>query len=418
MPSLRRMTALAPNGFDASTALARSAYSARVQTSNQQKQLDINEKIRSSLLPWRGQFSPQLVEFLIGRHTAEGQAVLDPFCGSGTVMIEAARLCRTAAGFDVNPAAVTLARVSGLCRLTMSQRFVVADDLTRLCAEIVRNSPAAEDSVVAARAAEVLSTFGPVGESEVALRAMLLVAFADAAVSSVARLRKAARAVQDVVLSLPAAQQELRAEIGDARRIPIPAASFDYIVTSPPYINVFNYHQNYRPIIEALGESPLHASRSEIGANRKFRQNRFLTVVQYCMDIALALCEMARVLKSNGRMTIVIGRESQIRSVPFWNGELLAALAIEGMGYDLAEWNERKFINRFGATIYEDMLTLTPRPFDSSLAVEIGRAIGKQALSNAVGRCQPDRRAEIEEAAEASAGIAVSPMRMSLVEAC
>src|SRR5207253_983844 len=47
----------------------------------------------------------------------------------------------------------------------------------------------------------------------------------------------------------------------------------ELIVTSPPYINVFNYHQNHRAILELLGFDLLHVAASELGSNRKNRGN-------------------------------------------------------------------------------------------------------------------------------------------------
>ena len=41
----------------------------------------------------------------------EGDIVLDPFCGSGTAVIEARLLARTAVGRDLNPLAVALAKL-------------------------------------------------------------------------------------------------------------------------------------------------------------------------------------------------------------------------------------------------------------------------------------------------------------------
>ena len=41
------------------------------------------------LHPYLGKFPPQLAEALIRRHCPEGGLVLDPFCGSGTTLVEA-----------------------------------------------------------------------------------------------------------------------------------------------------------------------------------------------------------------------------------------------------------------------------------------------------------------------------------------
>lgn len=45
--------------------------------------LNIDNKERSNLFPWKGQFSPQLVEALLQTYAERGSFVLDPFLGSG-----------------------------------------------------------------------------------------------------------------------------------------------------------------------------------------------------------------------------------------------------------------------------------------------------------------------------------------------
>jgi len=44
--------------------------------------LDLDEKERSNLLPWNGQFSPQLVEVLLRTFSMPDNRVCDPFLGS------------------------------------------------------------------------------------------------------------------------------------------------------------------------------------------------------------------------------------------------------------------------------------------------------------------------------------------------
>lgn len=83
-----------------------------------QGNLDIANRVRTNLLPWAGQFSPQLVEELLLAYGQRAGVVMDPFVGSGTSLVEAARLGKAAWGSDINPAAVILARVSsGQCGL-------------------------------------------------------------------------------------------------------------------------------------------------------------------------------------------------------------------------------------------------------------------------------------------------------------
>jgi len=54
---------------------------------------------------------PPVARRLICELTREGDTVLDPFCGSGTVLAEAVLLKRTGIGYDINPLALLIARV-------------------------------------------------------------------------------------------------------------------------------------------------------------------------------------------------------------------------------------------------------------------------------------------------------------------
>ena len=54
---------------------------------------------------------PHMARFLIERVSEPGETVLDPFCGTGTVIHEAVALSRNAIGLDVNPLATLFTRV-------------------------------------------------------------------------------------------------------------------------------------------------------------------------------------------------------------------------------------------------------------------------------------------------------------------
>ena len=223
--------------------------------------------------------------------------------------------------------------------------------------------------------------------NRVAFEGLLLFLFSHGKVITERKITRGTKRYSSIIMNIPKFNGKIEANVGDARSVGGEDGTFDYLVTSPPYINVFNYHQNYRPIIQGLGYTPLSAARSEIGANRKFRQNRYLTVVQYCMDMAQFFVEVNRILKKGAEFTIILGRESNVRSVSFKNGELISAVACEGMGFGLIEWHERKFMNRFGESIFEDVLTIAPAPNKTARAVEVGRSVGKQALQNALASC-------------------------------
>lgn len=59
---------------------------------------------------YKGKFNPQIVKSMLNIFGAQpGQLALDPFCGSGTSLIECAHLGIAAVGIDINPLAVFLA---------------------------------------------------------------------------------------------------------------------------------------------------------------------------------------------------------------------------------------------------------------------------------------------------------------------
>ncbi|MFL5807854.1 MAG: DNA methyltransferase, partial [Roseiflexaceae bacterium] len=86
------------------------------------KILNIEDKSRSSLLSWRGQFSPQLIEALLSAYCPENSVVLDPFSGSGTVLYEAAHFGNAACGVELNPSAWILSRIYQLMNYDVQRR--------------------------------------------------------------------------------------------------------------------------------------------------------------------------------------------------------------------------------------------------------------------------------------------------------
>ena len=56
-------------------------------------------------------FIPQIPAFLIELFSKEGDIVYDPFCGSGTTLLEAIRLKRRTIGCDINSLAVDISKV-------------------------------------------------------------------------------------------------------------------------------------------------------------------------------------------------------------------------------------------------------------------------------------------------------------------
>src|SRR5512139_3382442 len=78
------------------------------------RETDLAEKERTKhvhrLHPYLGKFIPQLVEIFLRKFFSHGQTVLDPFCGSGTTLVQANELGINSVGFDISAFNVLLCR--------------------------------------------------------------------------------------------------------------------------------------------------------------------------------------------------------------------------------------------------------------------------------------------------------------------
>lgn len=373
-----------------------------------QEKLDVRERERKSLYPWRGQFSPGLVDLLLGIYAREDTVVLDPFAGSGTTLLESASRGLECYGVEINPAAVQLASMARFANLGKPERKAAFDLAENLLEEHIGSFlPAtlfrthSENMAGASIETAIKRMLNEAAEDELPrnlLAASVMLVMGDGAILEAKTVLDAYFKNRAIVSKLRFSPRACEVYLADARNLPIPERKVDLVLTSPPYINVFNYHQNYRKATELMGWRLLEIAQSEIGSNRKHRGNRFMTVVQHCMDIVQTFVELKRVLKPEGILISVIGRESRVRGIPFYNGQLLALSAIGGSGFRLERWQERGFTNRFGKAIYEDVLTL--RPDGSSIDEEdIGRRIGVLALQNALNDTkEKEVRNDIEQA--------------------
>ena len=375
-----------------------------------QDRLDISQRVRTNPLPWTGQFSPQLVEGLLRTYASHGALVLDPFVGSGTSLGEAARLGLAATGSDINPAAVALARLYGIANLSVAAREDLLASLHMRLGDAI--PPPDAPLFVAADGHQVLdrdnieeglvrlwreSPVGPAKDIWAALVVLCDFFQQDLDVATVyrtwARLERAIR-------YLPMSSRPVVIRQADARALPLESRSADLILTSPPYINVHNYHQKFRRSAEALDCDILAVARCEIGSNRRNRGNRFLTVIQYALDMTLALREMVRVAKADARLILVLGRESTVRGTRFLNGELVAELAVAALHLALERRQERVFRNRFGASIFEDILHLRTDgdSTDEDAALKSARCVVRGVLAATRPLVPPKERAGLEEA--------------------
>jgi hypothetical protein len=302
------------------------------------------------------------------RHAVEltagtGDVVLDPFCGSGTTLVEARRVGAKAIGVDANPLAVLIARAKtwtapkaqrvlmGKIGHDIAEDALAAGKAARRAnnREKPMRAPAGVDPVVRNR--RLQGWFPPHvrreleqlagGVDEVVKRDreiadMLLVVLSsilykvslrasDTDPSKVDRKigrGAAARLFAQRVDALCTGLDELSAgddvprpevHLGDARELAkagIGDGTIDAVVTSPPYAGTYDYSEQHRLRLDFLGLSVDEFDKAEIGSRRKFRgdsTSRRLARRAWQRSLTACLGEIARVLQPRGRAIVVMG---------------------------------------------------------------------------------------------------------------
>jgi DNA modification methylase len=349
-----------------------------------QSKLDVEERQRYSLLPWRGQFNPHLIETLLDFYTPTSNCtLLDPFCGSGTSLVESARRKIAAVGTDINLAAYFMSQLSLFCNVEARERMSFFDE------SLLSNQKKFDKKLF-----DILSVNLFLAEKRLKSR------------------MKSISSLLDIVLDLPYSEKEISVLNQDARSINLADDSVDLIITSPPYINVFNYHQNQREAIEDLGHDVLSIAKSEIGSNRANRGNRFITVIQYCIDISLSIHEMLRCSKPGTPIVLVVGRESRVKGEQFFNGRIVYDIFSEIFKSRISLYQERQFINRYGEVIFEDILHFksSKNALNYSEIVVKARNIAIKHLTNVLIKSRRENTSDIDSAIKGAGRVDSTPI--------
>lgn len=313
-----------------------------------QGELNIDNKTRSNLFAWNGQFSPQFIEVLLNHYAQENDVIIDPFAGSGTTLCEAARKDISAYGMELNASAFYMAKTYELANKTIIERRELIDVVEHILLTI-----SDVDKILPTITNIIQHNNSPL--SDLLSTLVVLIDLFNNELS-IPLLNKKWDGLKKIVLNIPFCTAQIKADMGDARKLNCKSSEATMLVTSPPYINVFNYHQKYRRSVEALGYDVLTIAKNEFGSNRKNRGNRLLTVIQYCIDMALSFKEAVRTCKQGARMIYIVGRESTVLGYSFCNSRLIFEIATEIFELPFLLRQERVFKNRFGQLIYEDIL--------------------------------------------------------------
>lgn len=287
---------------------------------------------------------PDTARRLIDGLSRPGDLVLDSFCGSGTVLVEARLAGRRAVGVDVNPLAVELAwlKANGpgaewvsqvvegahfaaehanerrLTKAGATHRYDEAD--VKLFAPHVLleldgirdgidqiDSPALHRAlmlVLSAALTKVSKTSSDTNRYEAPKR----VATGFAIKFFVQKAEELARRLKAAGAQLPPKATTARLIHGDARDLrDVKPGSVDLVVSSPPYPGVYDYIVHHRDRLRWLRLEAERFERFEIGARRHARSVPGSdALARFRSEFGAAMSEIGRVLSPRGRAVLII----------------------------------------------------------------------------------------------------------------
>jgi site-specific DNA-methyltransferase (cytosine-N4-specific) len=341
-------------------------------------------------------FIPQIPRELISRlHPGDDSAVLDPFCGSGTTLVEAALAGKPAIGVDLSPLAVLMARVK-TTPLSAPLKPVAMDVLSRarLAIHPVPPIPRLDhwflqpvQRALGSLVAEIADVGDPIARDalRVALSSIIVRVSNQESDTRYAAIRKQV-SDSDVFDLFERAAESLGEALADTwghPHAPIPrvrvlhrdvldvsptdlGVRVSLVITSTPYPNAYEYWLYHKYRMYWLGMDPIAVREREIGARpHYFRRNPqtehdFERQMQTCFQL------LAGAIRPGGFACFLVGR-SIIHGRRVDNEAILTRAAVHA-GFVLRERHgrtiptTRKAFNPSHSTISEEGLLVFELP--------------------------------------------------------
>jgi SAM-dependent methyltransferase len=291
---------------------------------------------------YAGRMHPSIARGGVEAFTARGDAVVDPFCGSGTALVEAMGLGRRAHGVDASPLGVAIARVrtsvlgdAGRDRLVAEAARIAEEAGERARKRRRPEVPAWARREIARFHAHVLyellglrelvmaTAEDDVGRALRLCLSSILVKFMkegpsaprDGAGKRIARgvpsrmlgdrAVELARGLAALERRTPAGTPPPEVAEGDARELPIPDACATLVLSSPPYAGTYDYAALHDARFLWLGLGGRRFKRIQLGA--RTGELGGASASWWRAEQARWMREVSRVLRPGGWALLVVG---------------------------------------------------------------------------------------------------------------
>lgn len=353
---------------------------------------------------YSGKFIPQIPARAIGLLTEPGELILDPYCGSGTTLLESALLGRRAIGIDLNPLAILIAKVKttpipqgNLAELMQNVAAALPAYRTDKECPLFAGSERPTDVGPKLRHADwtwYRKWFQPHVLEDLLLVNSVIEDIEHQGLKDVARvafsdiLRRSSNAHSgypnvmfdknaptkgspiplfvktlkrnvSMVASLSNVRQpwpSVNVIRGDAKALPMPSDSVDAVITHPPYIGSVPYAEYGALSIRWLGADPKEIDRQLTGGRRQLRD----IVQRFKADYRQMIREVRRVLRPGRHAFLMVG-SPVIRGEPVNLSEITMMFAAD-VGLELVAHAERHGINRRANNMGAEQLLFFRKP--------------------------------------------------------
>lgn len=332
--------------------------------------------------PFPAKFIPQIPRKLIQKYCRPRGIIFDPFCGSGTTLVEAKLLGHTSVGVDINPLFILLSKVKTtpiqtklLDQLNNLKKNIITD-INLLYGQKHLSDKNIETSIKIPNFYNRDHWFPKHVQKELALirknidriKDVSLKNFCFICLSSIIvrvsyqdsdtryarkeRNIKPRQACQIFLEKLSdmenriiefgkiASNYSVKLYCHDSRHLEfLKNDSFDIVITSPPYLNAYDYHKYHRQRLNWLGIDPTPIRKAEIGGHDRYSR-KGAEPSPYFENMSMCINEMHRLLKPNSYCFIVIG-DAIVNKKPVSTHSKLTELGME-IGFDLEKIITRK----------------------------------------------------------------------------